>query len=597
VQARNPIAWTARPSHLLSLFGNRRAAVATLAASSVLSGFTESALLAIVAQVAAALVNGTTRISTYVGPVHLASGVNSLLELGLLLALVRLALQGLVSVLPARIAADLLTDWRSDLFSSFSSASWSVQSQDREGYLQEVATEQALQAVSATLHAASLITALLTFGVLVISALVLEFVPALIIIAATAMLFVLLRPLTAHGTRSADQFSQKSIEYAHGVSEAIRVAAETRVFGATSAQRNQIDRLLQEIRGPFFHAQLSARLGPALYQSLLYLFVIAGLWSLHAAGIGHVASLGAVILLLVRAGTYGQQVQSAYQYLLQTLPFFTRVQEAQAHYTASSKSYGDAPMPKVRTVTFENVSFSYGRDRPALQDVSFSVLGGETLGIIGPSGAGKSTLVQILLGLRSPTAGRYLINGVPADEVRREDWQRHVAVVPQEPRLLHASVAQNIRFFRELDDAAVSRAAELAGIHDEILTWEHGYETIVGPRADAVSGGQQQRLCLARALAAMPEVLVLDEPTSAVDPHSEARIQEALAALRHEVTIFIVAHRMAIVTICERVMVLVDGRLEAFDKPDVLRFSSSYFHGAMERAAGPRPSAPTASTR
>ena len=168
-----------------------------------------------------------------------------------------------------------------------------------------------------------------------------------------------------------------------------------------------------------------------------------------------------------------------------------------------------------------------------LSDISFEAHGGEAVGVIGPSGAGKSTLVQILLNLRAPDEGRYLINGVPVLQFRQNDWQARVAYVPQEPRLVHASVAENIRYFRDLDDDALVRAARLARIHEDIVSWPSGYETIVGPRADAVSGGQQQRICLARALAAQPEILILDEPTSALDPRSEALIQESLTALQH----------------------------------------------------------------
>ena len=162
--------------------------------------------------------------------------------------------------------------------------------------------------------------------------------------------------------------------------------------------------------------------------------------------------------------------------------------------------------------------------------------------------------------------------------------------MPQEPRLLHASVAENIRFERELDAATVEHAARLAHIHDEILGWPKGYETVVGPRADAVSGGQQQRLCLARALAAKPEVLVLDEPTSALDPNSEALIQESLSGLKHELTLFIIAHRMSTLDICDRVMVIIDGKLVAFDTIELLREHNSYYRSASAIATGRRSS-------
>jgi len=112
---------------------------------------------------------------------------------------------------------------------------------------------------------------------------------------------------------------------------------------------------------------------------------------------------------------------------------------------------------------------------------------------------------------------------------------------------------------------------------------------MVGPRADAVSGGQQQRICLARALVARPEVLVLDEPTSALDPHTEALIQESLAALKSELTLFVVAHRMSTLSICERVMVIVDGRLQAMGTAEALESNSAYFRSASALAVG-RPS-------
>ena len=172
--------------------------------------------------------------------------------------------------------------------------------------------------------------------------------------------------------------------------------------------------------------------------------------------------------------------------------------------------------------------------------------------------------------------------------------------MPQAPKLLHATVADNVRFFRDYDDAAVERACRLARIHDEIMEWPKGYQTMVGPRADAVSGGQQQRICLARALIANPSLLVLDEPTSALDPRSEALIQESLESMRSQLTLFIIAHRMSTLTICDRVMVVLNGTLDAFDTLQELTASNEYYRFAsgvatslsaspLDLASGERP--------
>ena len=118
------------------------------------------------------------------------------------------------------------------------------------------------------------------------------------------------------------------------------------------------------------------------------------------------------------------------------------------------------------------------------------------------------------------------------------------------------------------------------------MAWPDGYETVVGPRANAISGGQQQRICLARALAARPQMLILDEPTSALDPHSELLIRESLLGLRHELTLFVVAHRLSTLDLCERIMVILDGRLEAFGTPESLQGTNIYYRSAMQIAVG-----------
>jgi ABC-type multidrug transport system fused ATPase/permease subunit len=157
-----------------------------------------------------------------------------------------------------------------------------------------------------------------------------------------------------------------------------------------------------------------------------------------------------------------------------------------------------------------------------LQDLEFVIRQGESVGVVGPSGAGKSTLLHLLLRLRDPTRGSYTIEGVDVRDIANATWHGNVAFLPQEPHILDGTVAENIRFFRRgISDEAIERAARMAHIQEDIEGWVGGYATHLGHRSDAVSGGQRQRLCLARALAASPSLLLLDEPTSSLDLRSE----------------------------------------------------------------------------
>lgn len=542
-----------------------------------MAGLMESGILAIVAEAAAALVNRADRVTVSLGAVHAEPRLGVILAVGLILALVRLALQGVLSVIPARIGSDMQADVRRRIFAAFLRASWSEQSRDRDGHLQELVTNQATQAGQTAGQAAGLVVVGVTFLVLVASALVLNAIAALIVLLAAIGLIAALRPLSTLNNRHARTLSRAFLDFAAGVSEAVRLAEETEVFGAADAQRVRGDELVARVRRSWFYSAILLLLVPGVYQSMIYLLVVAALAAIFAIGTVPIASLGAVVLLLVRAGAYGQQIQSYLQNLGQTLPYLERIQEATRRYELSCPLWRNRPLGHVDSIAFEAVSFSYEPGREAVSDITFHVSAGETVGIVGPSGAGKSTIVQILLSLRSPDAGRYLVNGTSSEGFRRDDWHHRFAYLPQEPRLLHASVLANIEFFRDLDFAAVERAARLAGIHGDVMAWPRRYDTIVGPRADAISGGQQQRICLARALAGDPDVLVLDEPTSALDPHAEALIQESLASLRRELTLFVVAHRLSTLEVCERVMVIIDGRLQAFDRVEALRSTSTYY--------------------
>jgi ABC-type multidrug transport system fused ATPase/permease subunit len=567
------------------LLGSSPWRAVSLSVLSVLTGLAEAGLLAIVAQIAAALATNAGEVEARLGVVDVRISVRGLLVVGGALALARLALLVPTSSIAASLTADAQATMRRRLLDAFLRARWTVKATDREGHLQELLTNQVGQATQAVIQTTYALTYVFSFCVLVASALVLNPIAAAIVVGVSALLFATLRPLSRAGTRAAHALSAAQLEHAGGVSEATRLAEETQVFGVTETQRSRVDELNNRARGLFYRTQLTVRLIPSLYQSAVYVLLVGGLAVIYGIDRGGVASLGAVVLLLVRAGTYGNQAQNSYQVIRQALPFIERVQDAIERYEHAAQSDETVAFESLGAISFQGVSYSYDGSTPALTDVSFEVKAGETIGVIGPSGAGKSTLAQLLLRLREPSSGYYLVDGKPAARLSRADWASMVSYVPQTPQLIYASVADNIRYFRPVSDEDVERAARLAGIADDVSSWSAGYATIVGPRAAAVSVGQAQRICLARALALRPQILVLDEPTSALDPTSERLIQASLTSLKGSLTLFVIAHRMSTLDICDRVMVIVDGRLDAVERFDDLQSRNAYYRSAINSVA------------
>jgi len=561
------------------LIGSRRRYIVMLAIVSAASGFAEAIMVALVAEVAADLAGGKS-VHAKTALFHINAPVTTLLWVSIVFALARLLLQWPLSVLPARVAADVQESLRRRVFRAFTNASWEVQSSDREGAVQEVMTSQTMQATGGALQATTLVSSSLIFLIMMLTAVLLNPIAAGAVFVIAVALFLLMRPLRRLGNRRSRELSRAQLEYAGAIAEANRLAEESHVFGVMDVQYARIRGYIRRCRALYYRTQVLAKAVPNVYQSLIFVVLAVGLAAFYEVGPRHPERLLAIILLLVRAAQQGQSFQGAYQGLQQSLPFIDRLRDAEQRYARSAPPKGDAHLPAVRTIGFEEVSFAYVPGRPVLQGVSFAVEAGEAIGIVGPSGAGKSTLVQILLALRLPQEGRYVLNGKDVADFSQEEWHTLVAYVPQEPRLMHASVTENIRFFRDIDQESIERAATLARVHEDIVGWSKGYDTTVGPRADAVSGGQQQRICLARALAARPQVLVLDEPTSALDPHSETLIQESLLALKSELTLFTIAHRMSTLDMCDRVMVILEGRLVAFDTKAVLQEQNHYYRTA-----------------
>jgi ATP-binding cassette subfamily B protein len=222
------------------------------------------------------------------------------------------------------------------------------------------------------------------------------------------------------------------------------------------------------------------------------------------------------------------------------------------------------PLPARGEAAFENVGFSYPTRTAvsALKSVSFCVRQGEKLAIVGPSGAGKSTIFHLLLRFYDPIAGRVTLDGVCLADLDPAELRARIALVPQDSVMFASSVGDNIRFGRpHASDAEVARAAEHAHAAAFIAALPRGYDTPVGERGVTLSGGQRQRVAIARAILRDARLLLLDEATSSLDAESETQVAAALADLMRERTTIVIAHRLATVLSCDRILVMEDGRI------------------------------------
>ncbi len=257
---------------------------------------------------------------------------------------------------------------------------------------------------------------------------------------------------------------------------------------------------------------------------------------------------------------------------------------------------GAIAMPPIQgRIQFDRVSFRYPTGEQALRDVSFTIEPGEVVALVGHSGAGKSTLIDLLMRFYTPQQGRITIDGYDIQQVQIESLRSQIGVVPQQTVLFEGTIADNIAYSEpNADQEAIETAARQAHAHEFIERLPNGYQTVVGGAGIRLSGGESQRIAIARALLRNPRILVLDEATSALDPISERSIQRVIEEGRHKRTTLIIAHRWTTVQCADRVLVLERGRLVEQGTHAELLARGGYY-AQLYRAAQLEPPAPAPS--
>ncbi|MPM34114.1 putative ABC transporter ATP-binding protein [bioreactor metagenome] len=214
-------------------------------------------------------------------------------------------------------------------------------------------------------------------------------------------------------------------------------------------------------------------------------------------------------------------------------------------------------------ISFQNVSFEYESNEPILQDISFDIQPGQVVALLGSTGSGKTTLVNLLPRFYEYTSGKIYLDDVELNHYPRTYLRRHIGIVEQEPFLFSRTIRENISYGvgHEVTNEEIEAAARSAAIHEVILSFPEGYNTIVGEKGVTLSGGQKQRVTIARTILKNPRILIMDDSTSAVDTETEAEIRTALQSLMQQRTTFIIAHRIQSITNADLILVLDKGKI------------------------------------
>ena len=563
--------------------GGRWGLLTLIAVSSLLIGFGEAGILFLVVHAATAIAAEEGAISASIAGLDIDA-----LSLGESMALAGglLAMVFILSVVnsagTAAIVTRRLNVARRETFGAFASARWDVQSNEPEARLQHVLTGHVARVGLRSLQIAAALSALLTFVAYLSSAVLVNPLAAVAMLGGVTAIGLLLVPIAKVSRRLSRENADVTSTYSRLVSQAVRMAREVKVFAVRDQVVQQVLDTAEEAERIGFRSRLLAKLTPSVYQYSALGMVVLGLSFLQDGSQSRASELGAIVVLLVRSLSYGQQFNTALQQMAESQPFVESVRDLQETYRASAEQFGSSSLERVERLTISDAAYSYTGDDNVLENITFELSEGESLGIVGPSGSGKSTLMQLLLRLRDPATGRYLVNGQPAATYDWRSWADNVVLVPQENALILGTVSDNIRFFRDwLSEDAVRAAARSAHIHEDIEAMADGYETIIGPGVREVSGGQRQRIGLARALAGGPSVLILDEPTSALDMRSEELIQETLRGLRGTIILVVVAHRVPTLAICDRILVLDAGHQVAIGPHKDLERQNAFYREAV----------------
>jgi len=421
-----------------------------------------------------------------------------------------------------------------------------------------------------------LINATLTFASSFIAMIWIDWLLTLVLIVIAPIMSIAVSRFQKLISTSMTRSQSRIANLSSTLTEILQAQRVVKAFGREDFESQRFRNRNDDYYGAFMKLNQFVYMQPVVISSILSCGVIAIIWlSVREVLVGHLNSglLMTFWLLVVNLVNPMNRIAAFVGDLSKALVSAGRAYELLDLPPEEEAGPDPAPMGRIAgRIGFDHVWFSYSeQETPALADVSASIAEGEIVALVGPSGAGKTTLVNLIPRFYLPQRGRVLIDGIDIAGVRLGDLRAQIAIVPQDPQLFRASIAENIRYGRlDASDDDVRRAAVEANADEFIQMLPDGYATEVGERGARLSGGERQRIAIARAIVRDPRILILDEATSALDRHSEVLIESALDRLLPGRTTLIIAHRLTTIRRATTILYIEGGRVLEAGSHDVL---------------------------
>jgi subfamily B ATP-binding cassette protein MsbA len=468
---------------------------------------------------------------------------------------------------------------RTGIFSKIVAMPLADVERERTGRLLNVLNNETWRATDALNTLFSMITSLCTLFVFVILLLILSWRLTLLALLCVAVVPPLIHLLTRRVKELSDYGLQANQNLAKRTWSALSGLRIIHAFGREGYETSRFRHSSDQVRQIFLRMALISMTTRPVTEVLITAIVAMLALAVDATKV-EVATLFGFLAILYRLQPRVTTLVSARAALLGLHATVVEVTNILATPLQQPEEAGKRRFVGLREgIRVDGVTYAYqGTSRPALANVSFRIPRGGLIAIVGASGAGKSTVLDLLLCFHKPQKGRIEVDGQPLASFELASWRNGIGVVSQDPYIFDDTIRANILYGRpDASDTELAQAVRLACAHEFIAELPNGYDTVVGERGTQISGGQRQRLALARALIRNPEILVLDEATNALDPVTERAFQDALELFARDRTVIVVAHRLTMVEKASHVVVLDAGAVVEEGDPDTLLKANGIF--------------------